>query len=124
VGQAFTAVLDSDPWKSEFEAAATDDASRHAAGALRTYVQVNQRISSGSLPEYADEQQAQDDLKAGRAPAPNPEYEQAVADVDGVVARRTGGEGDFEAVGGHAVFQMCYGGRVRKRGVSAPFFIG
>ena len=81
VWQAFTAVLDSDPWKSEFEAAATDDASRHAAGALRTYVQVNQRISSGVLPEYADEQQAQDDLKAGRAPAPNPEYEQAVADA-------------------------------------------
>ena len=81
VWQAFTAVLDSDPWKSEFEAAATDDASRHAAGALRTYVQVNQRIASGALPEYADEQQAQDDLKAGRVPAPNPEYEQAVADA-------------------------------------------
>ena len=81
VWQAFTAVLDSDPWKSEFEAAATDDASRHAAGALHTYVQVNQRISSGALPEYADEQQAQDDLKAGRVPAPNPEYEQAVADA-------------------------------------------
>ena len=48
---------------------------------------------------------------------------QAVADVDGVVARRTGGEGDFEGVGGHAVLRdACYGGRVRKRGVSAPLF--
>ena len=80
VWQAFTALLDSDPWKSEFEAAAADDASHRAVGALHTYVQVGQRISSGSLSEYADEQQAQDDLKAGRVPAPNPEYEQAVAD--------------------------------------------
>ena len=48
--------------------------------------------------------------------------EQAVTDVDGVVARRTGGEGDFEAVGGHAVFQMCYGGRVRKRGLRPVFY--
>ena len=81
VWQAFTALLDSDPWKSEFEAAATDDASRHAVEALHTYVQVGQRLSSGAVPEYADEQQAQDDLQAGRVPAPNPEYEQAVADV-------------------------------------------
>ena len=49
--------------------------------------------------------------------------EQAVADVDGVVARRTGGKADVEGVGGHAVLRdACYGGRVRKRGVSAPLF--
>ena len=58
-------------------AAGDDTTATDAVDALDTYASTSAKLSGGEVPEFVDEQQAREDLNAGRTPEANPEYQEA-----------------------------------------------
>ncbi|WP_366180556.1 hypothetical protein ABXS69_10295 [Actinomyces timonensis] len=77
--ESFAGVLASTYRGQLADAAGSDPTATSALASLDTYVSVSGRLSGGEIAEYADAAQAEDDIKSGRTPTPNPEY-QAAAD--------------------------------------------
>ena len=76
--ESFTQVLAAD-YLPRLQAAAGDDAAAGGAvTALTTYTSTSARLSSGEVPEFQDEAQAEQDIKMGRTPEANPEYQHDV----------------------------------------------
>ena len=46
--------------------------------ALTTYTATTSRFADGQIPEFKDEAQAEKDIKEGRTPEPNPEYQKSM----------------------------------------------
>ena len=61
--------------------AATDETSKQALAALAVYVERNAALDSGAIPEFADQQGAEEALKRGENPEMNPAYTQALAEA-------------------------------------------
>ena len=59
-------------------AAAGDAAATSAVTALTTYTSTTSRLAAGQIPEFKDEAQAEKDIKLGRTPEPNPEYQRSL----------------------------------------------
>ena len=76
--ESFTQVLAADYFPRLQAAAGDDAAAGGAVTALTTYTSTSARISSGEVPEFQDEAQAEQDIKMGRTPEANPEYQHDV----------------------------------------------
>ena len=61
--------------------AATDETSKQALAALAVYVERNAALDSGEIPEFADQQEAEEALKRGEKPEVNPAYTHALAEA-------------------------------------------
>ena len=75
--EAFSTTL-RDDYAPQLRAAATDDTARDALSALDVYVDRNAALDSGQIPEFVDQEGAQEALKRGEKPPVNPAYEEAV----------------------------------------------
>ena len=69
--------------------AATDETSKQALAALAVYVERNAALDSGAIPEFADQQGAEEALKRGEKPEVNPAYTQALAEATSAHATLT-----------------------------------
>lgn len=76
--ESFTQILVADYLPRLQVAAGDDDAAAGAVTALTTYTSTSARLSSGEVPEFQDEAQAEQDIKMGRTPEANPEYQHDV----------------------------------------------
>lgn len=88
--QAFAATVKND-YSDRLAQVATDESSRQALTALAVYVDRNAALDSGAIPEFADQDGAQEALKRGEEPEVNPAYTQAL----------------FEATNAHATLTTC-----------------
>ena len=79
-GEAFAASFKND-YSDRLTQAATDETSKQALAALAVYVERNEALDSGAIPEFADEQEAEEALKRGEKPEVNPAYTQALAEA-------------------------------------------
>lgn len=75
--EAFAGVLASTYRDQLTSAAGSDPTATAALTSLDTYTSVSGKLSRGEIAEYADPAQAEDDIKSGRTPMPNPEYQTA-----------------------------------------------
>lgn len=75
--EAFAGVLASTYRDQLTSAAGSDPTATAALTSLDTYTSVSGKLSRGEIAEYADPAQAEDDIKSGRTPTPNPEYQTA-----------------------------------------------
>ncbi|WP_159813548.1 hypothetical protein [Actinomyces sp. zg328] len=75
--ESFAGVLASSHRGQLADAAGSDPTATAALTSLDAYVSVAGRLSGGEISEYADAAQAEDDIKSGRTPTPNPEYQAA-----------------------------------------------
>ncbi len=88
---AFTQALETGYHARLQSAAAGDAAATSAVTALTTYTSTTSRLAAGQIPEFKDEAQAEKDIKLGRTPEPNPEYQQSLdARTDAHVGLSTG----------------------------------
>ena len=78
--EAFAASFKND-YSDRLTQAATDETSKQALAALAVYVERNAALDSGEIPEFADQQEAEEDLKRGEKPEVNPAYTQALAEA-------------------------------------------
>ncbi len=74
--EAFAAAFKND-YSDRLTQAATDETSKQALAALAVYVERNAALDSGAIPEFADQQGAEEALKRGENPEVNPAYTQA-----------------------------------------------
>ncbi len=74
----FTQVLETDYHARLQSAAGSDVTAASAVTALTTYTTATNRLAGGQIPEFKDEAQAEEDIKLGRTPEPNPEYQKTV----------------------------------------------
>ncbi len=79
--EAFAAAFKND-YSDRLTQAATDETSKQALAALAVYVERNAALDSGAIPEFADQQGAEEALKRGEKPEVNPAYTQALADTN------------------------------------------
>ncbi|WP_314457921.1 hypothetical protein [uncultured Actinomyces sp.] len=75
---AFTQALETGYHARLQSAAAGDAAATSAVTALTTYTSTTSRLAAGQIPEFKDEAQAEKDIKLGRTPEPNPEYQRSL----------------------------------------------
>lgn len=75
--EAFAGVLASTYRDQLAGAAGSDSTATAAMASLDTYVSASGRLSGGQVVEYTDAARAEDDIKSGRTPTPNPEYRAA-----------------------------------------------
>jgi len=78
--EAFAASFKND-YSDRLTQAATDETSKQALAALAVYVERNAALDSGEIPEFADQQEAEEALKRGEKPEVNPAYTQALAEA-------------------------------------------
>ena len=78
--EAFAAAFKND-YSDRLTQAATDETSKQALAALAVYVERNAALDSGEIPEFADQQGAEEALKRGDKPEVNPAYTQALAEA-------------------------------------------
>ena len=78
--EAFAAAFKND-YSDRLAQAASDETSRQALDALSGYVARNAALDSGAIPEFADQQAAEEALKRGEQPETNPAYTQALAEA-------------------------------------------
>ena len=78
--EAFAAAFENDYYE-RLTQAATDETSKQALAALAVYVERNAALDSGAIPEFADQQEAEEALKRGEQPEVNPAYTQALAEA-------------------------------------------
>lgn len=78
--EAFAAAFKND-YSDRLTQAATDETSKQALAALAVYVERNAALDSGTIPEFADQQGAEEALKRGENPEVNPAYTQALAEA-------------------------------------------
>ena len=78
--EAFAATFKND-YSDRLTQAATDETSKQALAALAVYVERNAALDSGAIPEFADQQGAEEALKRGENPEVNPAYTQALAEA-------------------------------------------
>ena len=78
--EAFAAAFKND-YSDRLTQAATDETSKQALAALAVYVERNAALDSGKIPEFADQQGAEEALKRGDKPEANPAYTQALAET-------------------------------------------
>ena len=78
--EAFAAAFKND-YSDRLTQAATDETSKQALAALAVYVERNTALDSGAIPEFADQQGAEEALKRGENPEVNPAYTQALAEA-------------------------------------------
>ena len=78
--EAFAASFKND-YSDRLTQAATDETSKQALAALAVYVERNEALDSGAIPEFADQQEAEEALKRGEKPEVNPAYTQALAEA-------------------------------------------
>lgn len=71
----FTQVLETDYHARLQSAAGSDATATSAVTALTTYTTTTSRLASGQISEFKDDAQAEEDIKLGRTPEPNPEYQ-------------------------------------------------
>ncbi|EHM93190.1 hypothetical protein HMPREF0975_02009 [Actinomyces sp. oral taxon 849 str. F0330] len=75
---AFTQVLETNYHARLQTAAGGDATATSAVTALTTYTATTSRFADGQIPEFKDESQAEKDIKEGRTPEPNPEYQKSM----------------------------------------------
>lgn len=74
----FTQVLETD-YHARLQLAAGNDATATSAvTALTTYTTTTSRLAGGQILEFKDDAQAEEDIKLGRTPEPNPEYQESL----------------------------------------------
>lgn len=78
--EAFAAAFKND-YSDRLTQAATDETSKQALAALAVYVERNAALDSGAIPEFTDQQGAEEALKRGENPEVNPAYTQALAEA-------------------------------------------
>ena len=78
--EAFAAAFKND-YSDRLTQAATDETSKQALAALAVYVERNAALDSGKIPEFADQQGAEEALKRGDKPEVNSAYTQGLADA-------------------------------------------
>ena len=78
--EAFAAAFKND-YADRLTQAATDETSKQALAALTVYVERNAALDSGAIPEFADQQEAEEALKRGEQPEVNPAYTQALTEA-------------------------------------------
>nr|WP_306559459.1 hypothetical protein [Pauljensenia sp. UMB3104] len=78
--EAFAAAFKND-YSDRLAQAASDETSKQALDALSVYVARNAALDSGAIPEFADQQAAEEALKRGEQPETNPAYTQALAEA-------------------------------------------
>ena len=86
--QAFAATVKND-YSDRLAQVATDESSRQALTALAVYVDRNAALDSGAIPEFADQDGAQEALKRGEEPEVNPAYTQALSEATNAHATLT-----------------------------------
>ena len=78
--EAFAAAFQND-YSDRLTQAASDETSKQALDALSVYVARNAALDSGAIPEFADQEAAEEALKRGEQPETNPAYTQALAEA-------------------------------------------
>jgi hypothetical protein len=78
--EAFAAAFQHD-YSDRLTQAASDETSKEALDALSVYVARNAALDSGAIPEFADQEAAEEALKRGEQPETNPAYTQALAEA-------------------------------------------
>ena len=86
--EAFAAAFKND-YSDRLTQAATDETSKQALAALAVYVERNAALDSGAIPEFADQQGAEEALKRGEKPEVNPAYTEALAEATSAHATLT-----------------------------------
>lgn len=86
--EAFASAFKND-YADRLAQAASDETSKQALDALSVYVERNAALDSGAIPEFADQEAAEETLKRGEQPERNPAYTQALAEATNAHATLT-----------------------------------
>ena len=86
--EAFASAFKND-YADRLAQAASDETSKQALDALSVYVERNAALDSGAIPEFADQEAAEETLKRGEQPETNPAYTQALAEATNAHATLT-----------------------------------